>query len=44
VSLPKQQCMITALDNPDNWLGSKKPDTILFSGGGHDIGDASVNF
>lgn len=37
LSLPKQQRMIEALHDPNNWLGSKKPDVILFSGGGNDI-------
>ena len=37
LALPKQQRMIEALQDPDNWLGSGKPDAILFSGGGNDI-------
>jgi len=37
MSLPKQQRMIEALQNPENWLGEGKPDAILFSGGGDDI-------
>src|SRR6202011_2116912 len=37
MSWPKQQLMITALQDPDNWLASQKPDAILFSGGGNDI-------
>lgn len=37
MSLPKQERMITALQNPANWLGEGKPDAILFSGGGDDI-------
>jgi hypothetical protein len=37
MSLPKQQRMIEALRDPYNWLGSQKPDAILFSGGGNDI-------
>lgn len=36
MSLPKQQRMITALTDPDNWLNGK-PDAILFSAGGNDI-------
>lgn len=36
MSLPKQQRMIEALNDPDNWLGAQ-PDAILFSGGGNDI-------
>ena len=34
---PKQQLMITALQDPANWLSNGKPDAILFSGGGNDI-------
>jgi hypothetical protein len=37
MSLPKQQLMISALQDPSNWLNSTKPDAILFSGGGNDI-------
>lgn len=37
LSLPKQQRMIEALKDRNNWLGSKRPDAILFSGGGNDI-------
>ncbi|HEY6873209.1 MAG TPA: hypothetical protein VI298_10835 [Geobacteraceae bacterium] len=37
MSLPKQQRMIEALQDSDNWMGSGKPDAILFSGGGNDI-------
>ncbi len=37
LSLPKQERTIQALQDPDNWLGSGKPDAILFSGGGNDI-------
>jgi len=29
--------MIEALQDPDNWMASGKPDAILFSGGGDDI-------
>jgi hypothetical protein len=36
MSLPKQQRMIQALQDPSNWL-TGKPDAILFSGGGDDI-------
>ena len=36
MGLPKQQRLIEALQNPKNWL-DKKPDAILFSGGGNDI-------
>jgi hypothetical protein len=36
MSLPKQQRMITALNEPANWIDGK-PDAILFSGGGDDI-------
>lgn len=36
MSLPKQERMITALRNKDNWIGGK-PDGILFSAGGNDI-------
>ena len=37
MSLPKQQLMISALQDPANWMGSGKPDAILFSGGGNDV-------
>jgi len=37
LSLPKQQRMISALSDQSNWMGSGKPDAILFSGGGNDI-------
>ncbi len=37
LALPKQERIIQALRDPDNWLGSGKPDAILFSGGGNDI-------
>ncbi len=37
LALPKQERTIQELQNPDNWLGSGKPDVILFSGGGNDI-------
>jgi hypothetical protein len=37
MSLPKQERMIDALQDPDNWLDGGKPDAILFSGGGNDI-------
>lgn len=37
MSLPKQQRLIENLNEPSNWLGSGKPDAILFSGGGNDI-------
>jgi hypothetical protein len=37
LSLPKQQRMIQALQDPGNWLDAGKPDAILFSGGGNDI-------
>ena len=38
MGITKQQRLITALNDPDNWLSvSKKPDAILFSGGGNDI-------
>jgi hypothetical protein len=37
MSLPKQERMIAALQDPSNWLASGKPDAILFSGGGGDI-------
>ena len=36
MSLPKQQRMIQALQDPANWF-TGKPDAILFSGGGDDI-------
>jgi hypothetical protein len=34
---PKQERMITALQDPANWVGAGRPDAILFSGGGNDI-------
>jgi hypothetical protein len=37
MSWPKQQRMITAIQDPSNWLDSGKPDAILFSGGGNDV-------
>lgn len=37
MSLPKQERMINGLQDPSNWMGSGKPDVILFSGGGNDI-------
>jgi hypothetical protein len=37
MSLPKQQLMISALQDPSNWLSAGKPDAILFSGGGNDV-------
>jgi lysophospholipase L1-like esterase len=37
LSLPKQQRLVAALADPDNWLEKGKPDAILFSGGGNDI-------
>ena len=37
MSLPKQERMIQALQDPANWMESGKPDAILFSGGGNDI-------
>lgn len=37
MSLPKQQRLIEALNDPENWLDRGKPDAILFSGGGNDI-------
>ena len=37
LALPKQERTIQALQDPSNWLGSGKPDAILFSGGGNDI-------
>jgi hypothetical protein len=37
MSLPKQQRMIEALQDGDNWFEGGKPDAILFSGGGNDI-------
>jgi hypothetical protein len=37
MSLPKQERMIEALQDPNNWMGSGQPDAILFSGGGDDI-------
>jgi hypothetical protein len=37
MSLPKQQTMISALQDSSNWLDSSRPDAILFSGGGNDV-------
>ncbi len=37
MSLPKQQRMMDALQDPSNWMASGKPDAILFSGGGDDV-------
>jgi len=38
MGVSKQQSMIKALMEPNNWLSpAKKPDAILFSGGGNDI-------
>jgi hypothetical protein len=37
LSLPKQERMISSLRDPANWMGSGKPDAILFSGGGNDV-------
>jgi hypothetical protein len=37
MSWPKQQLMINALQEPNNWADSGKPDALLFSGGGNDI-------
>ena len=37
LSLPKQERMISALQDPANWSADGKPDAILFSGGGNDI-------
>jgi len=37
MSWPKQERMIESLQDPANWMGSGKPDAILFSGGGNDI-------
>jgi hypothetical protein len=37
MSLSKQQEMIEALQDKDNWPGTGKPDAILFSAGGNDI-------
>src|SRR5215469_3316800 len=37
MSLPKQERMIQALEDPHNWLARGKPDALLFSGGGDDI-------
>jgi hypothetical protein len=37
LALPKQQRMIEALQDPDNWMSAGKPDAILFSGGGNNI-------
>jgi len=38
MGLTKQQRLIAALSDPNNWLSAaRKPDAILFSGGGNDI-------
>lgn len=37
MSLPKQERMISSLQDPANWMDSGKPDAILFSGGGNDV-------
>jgi hypothetical protein len=37
MSWPKQQRMIDALQDPDNWMDQGKPDAILFSAGGNDV-------
>jgi hypothetical protein len=37
MSWPKQQRLISALQDPANWMESGKPDAILFSGGGDDV-------
>jgi hypothetical protein len=37
MSLPKQERMISSLQDPSNWMESGKPDAILFSGGGNDV-------
>jgi hypothetical protein len=37
MSWPKQHRMITAIQDPSNWLDKGKPDAILFSGGGNDV-------
>jgi hypothetical protein len=37
MSLPKQERMISSLQDPANWMESGKPDAILFSGGGNDV-------
>jgi len=37
MGLPKQERMISALQDPGNWMGAGKPDAILFSGGGNDV-------
>ena len=37
MSWPKQQKMISALQNKSNWVEGGKPDAILFSGGGNDV-------
>lgn len=37
MSLPKQERLIQALQDPNNWPITGKPDAILFSGGGDDI-------
>ena len=44
MSWPKQQKMITALQDNSNWLESGKPDAILFSGGGNDVAGTSSVF
>ena len=37
MSWPKQQKMIDAINDKNNWLNNGLPDAILFSGGGNDI-------
>jgi len=37
MSLPKQERMISSLQDPANWMESGKPDAIFFSGGGNDV-------
>lgn len=37
MSLPKQERLIQALQDSNNWPSTGKPDAILFSGGGDDI-------
>ncbi len=37
MSLPKQERMISSLQDPANWMESGTPDAILFSGGGNDV-------
>jgi hypothetical protein len=37
MSLPKQERMISSLQDPANWMEAGKPDAILFSGGGNDV-------